>query len=175
MMNTMSKSPAVKRLLRQSPRYVNFYEPGTRLEKEFRAMLAVMATTRNWVRVLEDLIKRQTGQSRVRWQMLFAISFADGPTTASAIAPRVGTQWPSLVRVLDSLEEDGLILRRGNPSDGRSRLIELTPEGEEVIAKVRNAIDPVRTDLLDFMSDQELEQFLETIERIQMRLVEELS
>lgn len=174
-MSTLSKSPAMKRLLRQSPRYVDFYEPGTRLEEEFRAMLAVMSTTRNWVRVLEDLIKRQTGQSRVRWQMLFAISFSDGPTTASAIAPRVGTQWPSMVRVLNSLEADGLILRRGNPSDGRSRLIELTPEGDELVAKVRNTIDPVRTDLLDFMSDEELSQFLEAIERIQMRLVEQLS
>jgi MarR family transcriptional regulator for hemolysin len=175
MMNTISKSPAVKRLLRQSPRYVDFYEPGTRLEREFRAMLAVMATTRNWVRVLEGRIKHQTGQSRVRWEMLLAISFADGPTTASAIAPRVGTQWPSLVRVLDSLEEDGLILRRGNPSDGRSRLIELTPEGEELTARVRNTIDPARTELLDFLSDEELSRFLEVAERIQMRLVEELS
>lgn len=167
----MTVPAASERLLIHSPRYVEFYEPGTRLEQEFRAMLAMMSTSRLWTRSLEKTISRRTGQTRVRWEMLFAIAFAEGPTTASAIAQRLGVQWPALVRILDALEDDGLIARRGNPADGRSRLIELTKEGEEMIAKVRATVDPARTELLGLLTDQELYTLVELTERLQARLL----
>ena len=171
----MNMSAASKRLLRHSPRYVEFYQPGSRLEQEFRAMLAIMSTTRLWTRSLENVISSRTGQTRVRWEMLFAIAFAEGPTTASAIAQRLGVKWPSLVRILDALEGDGLIARRGNPCDGRSRLIELTEDGQATIAKVRCTVDPARADLLDGLTDDELSQLVEVTERIQSRLIEQMS
>ena len=159
-----------KRMLANSPRYVDFYEPGTRLEQEFRAMLAMMTTARKWTRSLDKVIQQRTGQTRVRWEMLFSIAFAEGPTTASAIAQRMGVQWPALVRILDALEEDGLIERRENPTDGRSRLITLTAEGEATIREVRETVDPARTELLDALSDDELKVLVGLTERLLGRL-----
>ncbi len=169
---TMKVPAPSERLLAHSPRYVEFYKPGTRLEQEFRAMLAIMGTTRLWARSLENTISTRTGQTRVRWEMLFAIAFAEGATTASAIAKRLDVQWPALVRILDALEADELILRRGNPADGRSRLIELTERGKEMIARVRATVDPARSELLGLLTDEELHCLVDMAERIQGRLLE---
>ncbi len=168
----MTLPAASRRLLRNSPRYVEYYKPGSRLEQEFRAMLAIMGTSRLYARSLEKVISSRTGQTRVRWEMLFAVAFSEGPTTASAIAKMLGIQWPALVRILDALEEDGLVQRRGNPDDGRSRLIELTDKGQETIEAVRATVDPARTQLLSLLTDDELFTLVELMERLQLRLRE---
>jgi MarR family transcriptional regulator, transcriptional regulator for hemolysin len=153
-----------------SPVYREFYPSGTRLEQEFRAMLGMMKSARLWTRSLDKVIQRRTGQTRVRWEMLFAIAFAEGPTTASAIAVRLGVQWPALVRILDALERDGLIARSENPADGRSRLIALTGAGHETIALVRATVDPARAEVLGDLSDAELATMIAITDRLLLRL-----
>ncbi|OLB64629.1 MAG: hypothetical protein AUI10_10260 [Actinobacteria bacterium 13_2_20CM_2_72_6] len=52
---------------------------------------------------------------------------------ALAQAERVTPQ--TLTRVLAALEERGLVLRRGDPSDGRQSLLELTAAGLDVLRR----------------------------------------
>jgi len=151
-------------------RFAEFYPPGSRREREFRAVLSVMSTARLWTNAVERRLRERTGQTRARWETLFAIAFAGGPTTASEIAKRMGIQWPALVRMLDALETDRLIGRRGNPADGRSRLIELTAAGEQVVEEVRNTVDPARAEVLADMEDGELDQIITLVGRVRDRL-----
>ena len=154
-----------------SSRYAEFYPPGSRLEREFRTVLFIMRASRLWTIAVERTLRERTGQTRARWETLFAIAFADGPTTASEMARRLGIQWPALVRMLDTLEEDGLIVRRGNPDDRRSRLIELTAAGEAVVEEVRQTVDPARAEILSHLSDVELDQAIRLVGSIRDRLV----
>ncbi|MCU1690671.1 MAG: transcriptional regulator MarR family [Pseudonocardiales bacterium] len=51
------------------------------------------------------------------------------------IAPRSATE------VVDGLESRGLVLRRPDPADRRAILVELTDEGQRVLAAIRGARD----------------------------------
>jgi DNA-binding MarR family transcriptional regulator len=55
--------------------------------------------------------------------------------TPSALAQAERVTPQTLTRVLAALEEQGLIARRGDPSDGRQSLIELTPAGMDVLRR----------------------------------------
>lgn len=148
------------------------YPAGSRQELEFRTVLTMTRTVRAWTRAVERDLRDRTSQTRVRWETLFAIASAGGPTNASHIARRMGVTWPAMVRNLDGLEADGLILRRADPSDNRSRLIQLTDQGREVIAEVRATLDPARSRLLSVMNDEELGQLIALVGRIRERLQE---
>ena len=68
----------------------------------------------------------------------------------------MAVQWPSLIRTLDGLEAEGLIERRINPADKRSRLVTITDKGIAVFREVKAVLDPTRAGLLEGFSDEEL-------------------
>lgn len=53
-------------------------------------------------------------------------------TPSTSLGPKMGMEATSLSRILKSMEEKGLIIRRKNPKDGRSVLLHLTPFGKEM-------------------------------------------
>ncbi|CAM4140711.1 MarR family winged helix-turn-helix transcriptional regulator [Gillisia limnaea] len=53
-------------------------------------------------------------------------------TPSTSLGPKMGMEATSLSRILKSMEEKGLIVRRKNPKDGRSVLLYLTPFGQEM-------------------------------------------
>ncbi|GAA1837972.1 MarR family transcriptional regulator [Pseudonocardia ailaonensis] len=56
----------------------------------------------------------------------------EGPRTPSALARRVGVSPASATAQLDRLELAGNVVRRGNPRDRRSILVDLTDRGREL-------------------------------------------
>ena len=51
---------------------------------------------------------------------------------STALGPKMGMEATSLSRILKSMEERGLIMRKPHPEDGRSVLICLTEFGQEM-------------------------------------------
>lgn len=138
--------------------YNQFYPAGSRRDAKFRASRLLVLASRAWVSRIDSMLIRQTGQSRARWQVLFALAFAPQPATLTDISRRAHLQWPSLVRVVESMEREGLLARAGNPADGRSKLVSLTPEGEAMIGKIQPTLDRERAAILHHLSDAELQQ-----------------
>ncbi|GEM_PF-629803 len=151
-------------------RYDLMYPPGSRMEREFSTVLTLSRTVRLWTQSVERLLRDRTGQTRTRWETLFAIQFAPRPTRATELARQMGVQWPALLRNLEGLERDGLIIRKPDPDDSRARLIELTDAGCDVIAEVRATVDPARADLLDGMADEDLDALQALVGIIRGRL-----
>lgn len=58
-----------------------------------------------------------------------AIIWREGPITAGELAVREQVRPPSITRVVDGLENAGVVVRKDNPSDGRQVLVEITEEG----------------------------------------------
>lgn len=139
-----------------SGRYHEFFAPGSREDVEFRLTRKLVLTARRWTAISEDRIKAATGQSRSRWQILLALSFADPTVTTSELSLRLGIKWPPLVRSLNGLEEDGLIRRIDNPDDKRSRLIEITPAGHAVAMQVQPVLAKVRAEVLSGLDTDKL-------------------
>lgn len=53
-------------------------------------------------------------------------------TPSTSLGPKMGMEATSLSRILKTMEEKGLIIRKKNPQDGRSVLLHLTDFGKEM-------------------------------------------
>src|SRR6478735_5375096 len=110
-------------------RFGEFYAEGSRAEIEFRFSRLLILAARRWSTYIDEVIREQSGQPRARWQTLAALAFSDSPIATIELAERMAMQWPSLIRTLNELEADGLIERRINTADKRSRLVTITDKG----------------------------------------------
>jgi MarR family transcriptional regulator for hemolysin len=137
--------------------FEDFYGSGTRLELEYRFTRQTVLAARKWTSYIDQTIRNATGHSRAQWQTLFTLAFVDEPTPTLELSQRVGVRWPTLIRTLNELEEQGMITRTQSRTDGRSRLVHITAQGRDVVAKVKQVLDPTRMELLRPISDEELE------------------
>lgn len=147
-------------------RYAEFYPVGSRLDKEFRASRMVVLAGRSWTHRIDYKLLQKTGQTRARWQVLFAIAFAEQPVTMSELCRRNRVTWPTMVRVIQSMERDGLLRREDHPEDKRSRYIYLTDEGERIMRQIQPVLDQERALVLAGLSDAELEQVRALLHRV---------
>src|ERR1700712_2241469 len=77
------------------------------------------------------------------------------------LAERVGVEGPTLVRVLDGLESDGLICRLPDEADRRIKLVQLTDEGTRVAERCERCAAELREIML---GDIEPKQMLAALE-----------
>ncbi|MFC3098745.1 MarR family winged helix-turn-helix transcriptional regulator [Alteraurantiacibacter palmitatis] len=125
---------------------------------EFRTTRLLVLAGRAYVSRIDKLLVRKTGQSRVRWQILFALAFAPQPATLTEVARRAYLKWPSMVKLVDEMVREGLLDRQDNPADGRSKLISLTDAGEAMVRRIQPIKDGERAAVLQHLSDEELQQ-----------------
>ncbi|HEY7806961.1 MAG TPA: MarR family transcriptional regulator [Croceibacterium sp.] len=137
-------------------RFGEFYPRGSRTELEFRFSRLLILAARRWSTYIDEVIRQRTGQPRSRWQTLAALAFSDGPIATIALADRMAVQWPSLIRTLNDLEAEGLVERRINPTDKRSRLVTITAKGLALFREVKAVLDPTRAALLEGFPGHEL-------------------
>ena len=78
------------------------------------------------------------GSSFSQVKMLFLLEDG-GVHSVKEIANRLGLSLPAASRAIDGLLEKDYVTRRESAEDRRSRLVELTEHGREVIARVHRA------------------------------------
>ena len=81
-----------------------------------------------------DRITGSIGQSSARWQVLGRVG--DQPQTVAQMARDMGHARQSVQRLADVLAKEGLVVYKDNPADQRARLLELTPQGAEILAEI---------------------------------------
>jgi DNA-binding MarR family transcriptional regulator/GNAT superfamily N-acetyltransferase len=88
---------------------------------------------------------------------------------AADLSKELGLDPGYLSRILDRLEQQGLIHKVQSPSDGRQRLLRLTPEGEKVFSLLDRRSREEITEMLNTLSEQDqnrLVQAMNTIEQL---------
>ena len=146
-----------------------FHEPGSRPDLNFRFTGRLNLIARRYrTRLNENL--REIGQTQARWDALFWISVSEEGATQSELAERIGVEGPTLVRMLNRLEQEGLVERRGAKGDRRAKTIRLKPAAERALAQIAQLSGPFRDDLLQDVGDKELESCLSVLDRILARL-----
>lgn len=146
-----------------------YYPPGSRAHLNFRFTGRINLIARRYRTRLNEVL-RQIGQSQARWDALFWISVSGEGATQSELAERMGVEGPTLVRMLHRLEDEGLVERREAESDRRAKTIRLSPAAEEALAKIAALSAPLRDELLQDVSYEELEVCLSVFDRVMARL-----
>ncbi len=95
-----------------------------------------------------------------------------GSMSPSEIGERLIVTRATVTGVVDSLERRGYVRRQPNPSDRRSVIIELTPDGLAVVAEVRTRIHRQEREWLAAITDDELAAYIDLLHRIQASVSE---
>ena len=96
---------------------------------------------------------------------LLSIDPEDG-TPSTSLGPKMGMEATSLSRILKTMEEKGLIIRKKNPSDGRSVLIYLTDFGKEMRDYSKRVVLRFDEAVKENVSDKDLKTFIEVANTI---------
>lgn len=103
-----------------------------------RAMAAVTAIMRVQQILLAELdgLLRPYGLTFARYEALVLLSFSRaGALPMRLIGQRLMVHPTSVTNTIDRLEQQGLVVRKPNPEDGRGTLAEITQAGRDVMTR----------------------------------------
>ena len=87
-------------------------------------------------------------------------------TPSTALGPKMGMENTSLSRLLKSMEERQLIIRKPDPNDGRGVLIFLTPFGKEKRDTSREIVLRFNDQITQSLSATQIKHFFDVSEII---------
>ena len=122
--------------------------------------LHLARVSRTVSRAFDDVLAEAGGSLPV-WLVL--ISLKSGQLASQReLAEAVGVQGATLTHHLNAMESAGLVTRRRDPANRRLHLVELTPAGDELFFRLRDAATAFDQRLRTGFSDTEASQ-LETL------------
>ncbi|MDJ0951772.1 MAG: flavin reductase [Alphaproteobacteria bacterium] len=89
----------------------------------------------------------ELGVSVPEWRVLATLSDSDG-MTVSELAKIVLFKQPTLTRILDRMENDGLVERRASQGDRRKVLVHVTTDGGKTVARLKTVAKRHETEVL---------------------------
>ena len=90
--------------------------------------------------------------------------------TQSALAERLDVEPITLCRMVDRLEDAGLVERRPDPGDRRARRLHLTAKSRAKLARVRERLDEMVDEMLTGISDGERQEFVRLLKVLHTNL-----
>jgi DNA-binding MarR family transcriptional regulator len=90
-----------------------------------------------------------------------------GPMSPSELGERLIVTRATVTGLVDSLEKRGYVRRSAHPSDRRSQIVELTPAGLDVNAKLRTLIHGHEKEWLSVLTADEIRTLIGLTHRIQ--------
>ncbi|WP_245549776.1 MarR family transcriptional regulator [Gordonia effusa] len=78
--------------------------------------------------------RRTSGLVSLTQLSALATLYQEGPMSPGALAAAERVQPPSMTRVIASLADLGMVERQPHPSDGRQAIVNVSPDGVEVVA-----------------------------------------
>ncbi|MDF1897196.1 MarR family winged helix-turn-helix transcriptional regulator [Rahnella contaminans] len=91
------------------------------------------------------------------------------------LSKELGIESPSLLRPVNQLINNGLVVREEDPTDKRAKILRLTEAGRDNSLRIEALLHELRDELFADLSDNELERFARFMECMGKRLDVHLS
>lgn len=127
--------------------------------------LVLFGTARAWRTRLDQRL-RPLGLSQGKWRTLMHLSQGGNKLTQKEIAERMGIEGATLAGLLDRLQEDGWVERRGSEADRRCKTVHLQRRSKAVLEKIFNTAHDLRTELIEDIPQRDLETCIRVLTRI---------
>lgn len=98
---------------------------------------------------------RPSGYSHSRWLLLLHMSRHDG-CTQRELAQHMGIEAATLVRLVDRMEQEGLLKRCGSETDRRVKHLNLSAAGKKAVEHIRSRAAELRREILAGTNKQDL-------------------
>lgn len=109
---------------------------------------------------------KNIGLTEQKWRVLRALEEA-GEVEQTTLAQNAALLLPSLTRILQTLEDDGLINRKQDPGDKRRSLVSIAGEGRKLVRENLNMADELFETLEARFGQERLELLLDLLEELQ--------
>lgn len=119
-----------------------------------------------------DTRARRIGVTRAQWRTLAILARNQG-CNQGTLADLLEIEPISAARMIDRLEEAGLVERRRDPADRRAWRIHLTDTAQPLLGQLRTIGEALNEDALTGLSHDEREQLETMINRIRINLSNE--
>ena len=127
--------------------------------------LILFATARAWRTRLDQRL-RPLGLSQGKWRTLIHLSQGGNKLTQKELAERMGIEGPTMAGLLDRLQGDGWIERRGSAADRRCKTVHLQRGSKAVLNKIFNTAHDLRGELIENIPQGDLETCIRVLSRI---------
>jgi MarR family transcriptional regulator for hemolysin len=125
------------------------------LTEEHRFGMQLASLSRGWRAELDRRLA-DLGLSQARWLVLLHLArFKEAPTQRE-LAQSVGVEGPTLARLLDSLENQGLVRRQAVVEDRRAKKILLSDTARPLIEKIETIATALRHELFVGIDEEDL-------------------
>lgn len=113
---------------------------------------------------LDHYLKDQ-GTSAITFGLLHSLSTNKGISLVK-LSRLIKRSHPAVLRMIDSMEQSGLLVREGDPVDRRVKHMYLTDKGRKLLQELRPYASKVREIATHNVEPEELLQALEVLKRI---------
>ena len=139
--------------------------------KDARARFAplVAHVAREWRRAVDGRLQAY-GLTEATWLPLLRIARSEAPMRQNELAASLSLDGSSVVRLLDALENSGLVERCEDQADRRAKSLVLTPRGRRTVDQVERVSHDIRDVVLGDVSDEDLVRSLRLLETVRDRL-----
>lgn len=136
------------------------------LDEQFAESLHL--TAHAWRTELDRRLRPQ-GFSHSRWLLLLHLSRHDG-CTHRELAQHMGIEAATLVRLVDHMEKEGLLMRSNSEIDRRVKHLNLSAEGKKAVSNIRSHAAELRKEILAGASKEEIDSALAVLNGIREKL-----
>jgi MarR family transcriptional regulator for hemolysin len=122
---------------------------------EHRFGMQLAQLSRGWRAELDRRLAG-LGLSQARWLVLLHLARFETAPTQRELAASVGVEGPTLARLLDSLETQGLVRRQSVVEDRRAKQISLSEPALPLIKEIETIANALRVELFSGVSEQDM-------------------
>lgn len=130
--------------------------------KAQEAAVAILRTA-NVLRRRFEAVAQKEGLTLPQYNVLRILRGARGPLPTMEIAERLLEETPGITRLVNHLDQSGLIRREQWPGDRRQVLCQITTAGLRLLERLDDAMDRADDATTGTLSENQVEQLLESL------------
>jgi DNA-binding MarR family transcriptional regulator len=123
---------------------------------------------RRQTRCLAEMHSAACGLSVNGWKLLSVVEYF-GPLSASEAGAHTSLEPAKVTRGIDSLVDQGLVLRREDPADRRRIVLSLSARGKRIHSKVERVSRALERELLSVLTSEERETLYLALDKLERR------
>lgn len=133
----------------------------------FAQELALVA--RRWRTRCDERLKH-LGVDQASWSTLYWLKHSEAGISQAQLAERANVEPPTMVRVLDRLEAQGLVERRPSLTDRRVNHLQLTAAAEPVVREIEAVAEQLRSEVMSEITFEEFQAAMSLLRRLKAKL-----
>lgn len=119
---------------------------------------------------LNDQFLSSQGVRPGRFNLLMIAGHCEDPVSPAELADCTGVTRATVSGLLDGMERDGLVVRKSDPADRRQVRVHVTPEGKQLLDRIRPAYCRWFSDLVASLTEAERQLLISLLQKIQHQL-----